>query len=61
MESILVELSNELMDDYLDFKALVGKHDESYTALLERRDRAEILLNKVFREIGKENTIEHIK
>jgi hypothetical protein len=49
------------MDDYLDFKKLVGKHDESFTALLERRDRAESLLNNVFREIGKEHTIEHIK
>ena len=49
------------MDDYLDFKKLVGKHDESFTALLERRDRAESLLNSVFREIGKEHTIEHIR
>lgn len=56
-----MDLSNELMDDYLEFKALVEKHKENYGTMLDRRDKAQLLLNQLFMEIGKHHTIEHIK
>lgn len=34
LETILVELSNELMDDFLCFKALIEKHNESQMEML---------------------------
>ena len=57
---LLVELSNELNDEYQASKLLVQKHDEPQTELLMRREHVECIINQLFREIDRAGTIEYI-
>ena len=49
------------MDNYAEHEAIVKKHSENEIKMIERRESLQMIIENLFKEIGRDKTMQEIR
>jgi len=61
LEELLIDLSNELMDNQREYQAVLQRQKQDESKMSARKDKMINSVFKIFQEIGREKTIQFIR